>query len=149
VDDLLDVHPRPEHLEVMNQLAAPGTSTEDAGEILLSLTAPGKLLDPANLGVDVVWAVHLPRLRADPRKGSLMARQLFVHLERLMWQDAQVCPVTVAVAAYFAAGFELLRGRHHHARRMAHLAAAQVDFEKPAGLSLLTMLRFAKLWVGT
>jgi hypothetical protein len=132
----------------MNQLAAPGTSTEDAGEILLSLTAPGQLLDPAHLGVDVVWAVHLRRLRAEPKKGSLMARQLFVHLERLMWDDARVCPVTVAVSAYFSAGFEGLRGRHHSARRLARLAAAHVDFEEPGGLSLLTMLRFSKLWVG-
>ena len=114
----------------------------------MNATCSGRTLDPAVLGTDVPWAVLLRRLHDDPKMGSKTARRWFISLEHLAWEDEIVHPVTFAVAGYFVSGFEILRGRHHEARRWAMIADSYVQFEEPTGLSVSTWLRACKLWLG-
>ena len=147
VDPVLDVRLKPEFLALVASITGPELPRL-AAERFLDLTAPGGQLDPAILGIDVPWGVLFRTLQDDPKTGSNIARRWFIKMHHLAWNDETVHPISIAISGYFVGGFEVLRERPREARKWRRIADSHVEFEDPAGLSVLVWVRFCKLWLG-
>ena len=153
LDDVLDVRVRPEHADVISAIRR----LDLAGEVgpfcvtLLFETRPRGLLDPAQLGADIVWVALLRRLAGhDPNTASLVARQLIVELGRLQFDGHEVCGGVEAVIRYALSVIESQRGRQHEVWRESYAAsiAGFVEDDHRPGYGLAVVVRAAKLWAG-
>lgn len=113
--------------------------------ILTNATTPSGSLDPADDDADLAWTLGLGRMMVDPASGSRCARRWVVHLERLLWEDVQVSPVPMAVAAYAVARFEDALGRDYEVWRWTMAGAIQTEIDHRRGLGLAVVVRAARL----
>ena len=147
-DDLapiLTVEPPPEFAGVPYGFST-NLSVTELAEKMVTMTAPGGLLDPQKLGNEIPWTRVIVRFsEVDPKLASRVAGTWAARLHALQWDDVVVHPVVEAVAHYTVAWAEEVNGRPREARRWAASAAVFTDHEGIEGLSLATWVRAARL----
>lgn len=91
------------------------------------------------------WCRLLRLLGDEPRLRSRAARHWFAHLEAV-WRDGGEASVVVqAVSGYAVAGAKSDLGHAHEAWWWMQLAATQTEFEDPATLGLVAVVRAERL----